>query len=71
MNDESLYYYASPCQSTSLRQLQICCDAIQVVGAFLEGGSNEENDAMKKAAVTQPSAPENLGSEGLAFASKL
>lgn len=37
----------------------------------MEGGSNEENDAMKKVAVTQPKAPENLGSEGLAFASKL
>ena len=64
-------HYTSPCQSASLRRLQIAPDAVQVVGAFLEGGSNEENDAMKKAAVTQPSAPENLGSEGLAFASKL
>ena len=60
-----------PCRFARLRWLQSSSDAVQVVGAFLEGGSNEENDAMKKAAVTQPSAPENLGSEGLAFASKL
>ena len=43
----------------------------QVVGAFLEGGSNDENNALKKVAQTQPSAPEDLGSQGLEFASKL
>lgn len=43
----------------------------QVVGAFLEGGSNEENDALKKCAQTNPAAPEDLGTQGLEFASKL
>lgn len=43
----------------------------QVVGAFLEGGSNDENNALKKAVQTQPSAPEDLGSQGIGFASKL
>ena len=43
----------------------------QVVGAFLESGSGEENAAMKKVADLRPDAPSNLESEGLAFASKL
>lgn len=46
----------------------------QVMGAFLEGGSNEENALMKKVAVEQPAAPADLaelGSQGLSFASKL
>lgn len=44
------------------------------MGAFLEGGSNEENALMKKVAVEQPPAPADLnelGSQGLSFASKL
>ena len=43
----------------------------QVVGAFLESGSGEENAAMKKVTDLRPDAPANLESEGLAFASKL
>ncbi|CAL8465067.1 g4602 [Coccomyxa elongata] len=46
----------------------------KVMGAFLEGGSNEENALMKKVAVEQPPAPADLnelGSQGLSFASKL
>jgi len=43
----------------------------KVVGAFLEGGSNEENAALKKCAQTNPPAPEDLGTQGLEFASKL
>ena len=44
---------------------------VQVVGAFLEGGSNEENAALKKVAQTNPAAPDDLGTQGLEFASKL
>lgn len=43
----------------------------KVVGAFLESGSADEFAAIKKVAALQPDAPENLGSEGLDFASKL
>ncbi|KAK9824670.1 hypothetical protein WJX72_012200 [[Myrmecia] bisecta] len=43
----------------------------KVVGAFLEGGSNDENAALKKVAEQQPDAPADLASQGLAFASKL
>ena len=43
----------------------------KVVGAFSEGGSNEENAALKKVADLQPKAPEDLASLGFDFASKL
>jgi monodehydroascorbate reductase (NADH) len=42
-----------------------------VVGAFLEGGSAEENAAIKKAATERPAAPADLSMQGVAFASKL
>ncbi len=43
----------------------------RVVGAFLESGTPEEFAAIKKVAVEQPEAPEDLAAEGLAFAAKL
>jgi len=43
----------------------------KVVGAFIEGGSNEENAAMKKVAVEQPSAPSDLAKQGFSFATSL
>lgn len=43
----------------------------KVVGAFLEGGSDEENKALSKVAQQQPDAPADLGSQGISFASKL
>ena len=43
----------------------------RVVGAFLESGSPEEFNAIKKVAVEQPEAPTDLASEGLSFAAKL
>lgn len=45
----------------------------KVVGAFLEGGAPEENQAIAKVAKTQPSASslEVLATEGLEFASKI
>lgn len=39
-----------------------------VVGAFLEGGSAEENAAIKKAVVARPAAPADLAAQGLSFA---
>jgi monodehydroascorbate reductase (NADH) len=41
------------------------------MGAFLEGGTPEEQELMKKVAIEQPAAPEDLASQGIAFASKL
>ncbi|PWA51381.1 monodehydroascorbate reductase [Artemisia annua] len=45
----------------------------KVVGAFLEGGTPEENTAISNVAKVQPSASslESLASEGLEFASKI
>lgn len=43
----------------------------KVVGAFLEGGSDEENKSLEKVAQQQPKAPSDLASQGLTFASKL
>ncbi|EIE20462.1 monodehydroascorbate reductase [Coccomyxa subellipsoidea C-169] len=43
----------------------------KVMGAFLEGGSPEEQELMKKVAIEQPAAPEDLAAQGIAFASKL
>ena len=43
----------------------------KVVGAFLEGGSNEENASLSKLAQQQPQAPSDLAQQGLSFASKL
>ncbi|KAK9917100.1 hypothetical protein WJX75_000871 [Coccomyxa subellipsoidea] len=43
----------------------------KVMGAFLEGGTPEEQELMKKVAIEQPAAPEDLASQGIAFASKL
>ena len=40
----------------------------KVVGAFLEGGSAEENAAIKRVAAAQPAAPADLGVQGLGFA---
>ena len=40
----------------------------KVVGGFLEGGSAEENNAIKKVAVEQPTAPADLATQGLDFA---
>jgi len=40
----------------------------QVVGAFLEGGSPEENAAIKKAVQQRPAAPADLAQQGLGFA---
>lgn len=42
-----------------------------VVGAFLEGGAGEENDAIKKAVVQRAAAPADLAQQGLAFAQAL
>lgn len=39
-----------------------------VVGAFLEGGSPEENAALKAVVVKRPPAPADLAQRGLAFA---
>jgi monodehydroascorbate reductase (NADH) len=43
----------------------------KVVGAFLESGTDAENAAINKVAAAQPQAPADLGTQGLAFASKL
>lgn len=43
----------------------------KVIGAFIEGGSNEENAAMKKIAVEQPAAPSDLAKQGFSFATSL
>ncbi len=43
----------------------------KVVGAFLESGSPEKFDALKKVAIQQPAAPSDLSSQGLAFATSL
>ena len=43
----------------------------KVVGAFLEGGSDEENKLLEKVARQQPDAPSDLASQGIGFASKL
>lgn len=43
----------------------------KVVGAFLEGGSDDENKALEKIALAQPKAPSDLASQGIGFASKL
>ncbi|XP_024983714.1 monodehydroascorbate reductase-like isoform X2 [Cynara cardunculus var. scolymus] len=45
----------------------------KVMGAFLESGTPEENQAIRKVAREQPAAPslESLASEGLKFASKI
>jgi monodehydroascorbate reductase (NADH) len=40
----------------------------RVVGAFLEGGSDEENAAIKKTVVARAAAPADLEQQGLAFA---
>lgn len=42
-----------------------------VVGAFLEGGSNDEFAAIKKAVQQRAAAPADLQSQGLAWAAKL
>ena len=39
-----------------------------VVGAFLEGGSGEENAAIQKAVAARAAAPPDLAQQGLAFA---
>lgn len=46
-------------------------DGGRVVGAFLESGSPEEFNSIKKVALEQPEAPTDLAAEGLSFASKL
>jgi len=43
-------------------------DENKVVGVFLEGGSAEQNDAVKKVATLQPTAPGDLATQGLSFA---
>jgi monodehydroascorbate reductase (NADH) len=43
----------------------------KVVGAFIESGSNDENNAMKKVAELQPKAPADLKEQGLSFATSL
>ena len=45
----------------------------KVVGAFLEGGSADENKAIAKVAKAQPpvESPDQLIAEGLSFASKI
>ncbi len=40
----------------------------KVVGAFLEGGSEEDNAAIKSLSIEQPSAPDDLAKQGLKFA---
>lgn len=50
---------------------QASCAGLQVVGAFLESGTPEENAAIKKVAAERPDAPSDLASLGLSFASKL
>ena len=42
-----------------------------VVGCFLEGGTPEDNNAVKTIAAARPKAPANLGEEGLKIAQKL
>ena len=59
------------CFATTLRPPGERLSRAQVVGAFLESGSGEENAAIKKVADLRPDAPSNLEAEGLAFASKL
>ena len=46
---------------------------MQVVGAFLESGSGDENDAIKQVATVRPSAPskDELSKAGLDFATKV
>lgn len=45
----------------------------KVIGAFLEGGTLEENQAIAKVARVQPpvSSVDQLAQEGLSFASKI
>lgn len=43
----------------------------KVVGAFMEGGDNDENAALSKIAKAQPKAPSDLASLGVGLASKL
>lgn len=43
----------------------------KVVGAFLESGTTDEFAAIKKLAIVQPVAPEDLKEQGIGFASKL
>ena len=43
----------------------------KVVGAFVEGASGDENNAMKKVAVEQPKAPSDLAKQGFSFATSL
>lgn len=43
----------------------------KVVGAFIESGSGDENDAMRKVAVQQPKAPSDLKEQGVSFATSL
>ena len=43
----------------------------KVVGAFVEGGSAEDNAALKKVAEQQPSAPKDLAEQGFKFAHSL
>ena len=39
-----------------------------MVGAFLEGGSNDDNAAIMKAVVARAAAPADLAQQGLAWA---
>lgn len=43
----------------------------KVVGAFVEGASGDENNAMKKLAIEQPKAPSDLAKQGFSFATSL
>ena len=43
----------------------------KVMGAFSEGGSDEDNAGLKKVADLQPKAPADLEQLGFSFASKL
>ena len=40
----------------------------KVVGVFLEGGSNEDNEAIKSLSLERPAAPKDLDKRGLDFA---
>ena len=40
----------------------------KVVGAYLEGGSPEDNKAIKTLSLERPPAPDDLGKRGLDFA---
>lgn len=43
----------------------------KVIGAFVEGGSGDENNAFKKVAQVQPSAPSDLAEQGFSFATSI